>query len=122
MPETRTARIFRPARTATQSGRAGTRLWRLSFEPRAARRVEPLMGWTASADMDQQVRLTFETREAAVEFAERNGIAYVVDDPQPRRSPPKAYADNFRHDRVTARQTGPAGPPSDSAPREPGEG
>ena len=103
MTETRTARIFRPARTATQSGRAGTRRWRLAFEPHQARQVEPLMGWTASADMDQEVRLTFATREAAVAFAERNGIAYRVDEPQKRRVRPKAYADNFRYDRVLTR-------------------
>ena len=70
-----TARIYKPGRTAMQSGQAGTRRWVLDYEPEE-RDIEPLMGWTASADMKQQVRLRFGTKEEAIAFAEREGIAY----------------------------------------------
>ena len=63
-----TARIFKPAKTAMQSGFANTKDWVLEFEPEEARTVEPLMGWTSSTDMKQQLTLRFRTREEAVAY------------------------------------------------------
>ncbi len=57
-----TARIYKPARTAMQSGRAKTKEWVLDYEPEQPRSVEPLMGWTSSGDMKQQARLQFDTK------------------------------------------------------------
>ena len=90
------ARIYRPAKTAMQSGQARTRLWVLEFEGAAAREVDPLMGWTSSTDMRAQVRLEFESKEEAIAYATREGLAYRVEevDPAPRRV--AAYSDNFR--------------------------
>mgnify|MGYP001163483730 CR=1 FL=1 len=104
------ARIFQPAKGATQSGSGRTKRWVLAFEPGSPRHVEPLMGWTASADMDQEVRLTFANKDAAVAFARKHGLSYSLDEPQRRRVRPKNYSDNFRYDRVFARGTGPARP------------
>jgi len=94
-----TARIYQPARTAMQSGQANTKEWMLDYEPEQPRAVEPLMGWTSSGDMRQQVRLSFDTKEEAIAYCERHGIAYEVELPQERRVKPKAYADNFRFGR-----------------------
>ena len=55
------ARIYVPAKNAMQSGRARTRQWVLEYEPERPREIEPLMGWTASADMRQQLSLDFDT-------------------------------------------------------------
>ena len=66
-----------------QSGRARTRDWVVRFEPKAARRIDPLMGWTSSSDTDQQVTMRFPTREAAVAYCERRGISYQVLEPPP---------------------------------------
>ncbi len=89
------ARIHRPAKTAMQSGRAKTQLWELTFAPATARTPDPLMGWTQSTDMNGQVRLSFETREAAVAYATRHGIAFeVLPEEKPARIV-KSYADNF---------------------------
>jgi hypothetical protein len=98
MPE---ARIYQPCRTAMQQGQAKTRHWLLEYEQTKPRGHDPVMGWTSSADTRQQLRLTFETREDAVAFAERNAIAYRVVEPERRRPRKKAYADNFRFDRVS---------------------
>jgi ETC complex I subunit conserved region len=90
------ARIYKPARTAMQSGTANVKGWVLDYEPELPREVEPLMGWTSSADMKQEVRLRFDTKEEAIAYCERNGIAYQVFDakePSPRRG--LSYADNF---------------------------
>jgi hypothetical protein len=93
------ARIYSPAKTATQSGRGKTHEWILEFVPETARSIEPLMGYTSSSDMKQQVRLRFETQDEAVAYAKRNGIAYRVEAQQTRRVPKIAYSDNFRYDR-----------------------
>ncbi len=61
-----TARIYKPAKTAMQSGHAKTKDWVIDFEPEEPRRIEPLMGWTASSDMKQQLRLRFPTKEEAI--------------------------------------------------------
>ena len=101
-----TARIYKPAKTAMQSGRAKTHLWVLEFEPSAAKRPDRLMGWVGSADMQcDQVRLKFPSREEAASFAERHGIAYRVQVPRERAVKPKSYADNFRPDRVSGNWT-----------------
>ncbi len=94
------ARIYQPARTATQSGRANTRHWLLEFEPGAPKVLDPLTGWTGSADTSGQVLLKFATREEAVAYAERHAIAYEVEAPAVRRPRPKSYAANFRWNRV----------------------
>lgn len=94
------ARIYRPAKTAMQSGRAGTRSWVLEYEPEQPREVEPLMGWTSSADMKQQLSLRFPSKEAAIAYAERNDIPYRLFEPGPRRRRPKSYADNFKYGRI----------------------
>ena len=94
------ARIYRPAKTAMQSGRAGSKDWVLEFEPESARRVEPLMGWTSSGDMRGQVRLNFETKEDAIAYARRQRLMYTLEEPRERRPHNKAYADNFRTGRA----------------------
>ena len=93
------ARIYKPARTAMQSGAAKTKQWALDYEPAEPREVEPLMGWTSSGDMCQQLRLRFDTKEEAIAYAERTGIPYRVMEPKPRRPVRKSYADNFRFGR-----------------------
>lgn len=94
------ARIYKPARTAMQSGTRRTRQWRLEFEPERPPEIEPLMGWTSSRDTIRQVRMEFPTREDAVAYAERHGIEYRVEDERTKREKKLAYADNFRTDRA----------------------
>lgn len=89
------ARIFRPARSAMQSGKAKTRVWMLEFAPASARLSDPLMGWTTSTDMKGQVRLAFDTREEAVAYAQRHGIPFEILIENDSKTIPKAYADNF---------------------------
>jgi hypothetical protein len=95
------ARIYKPAKTAMQSGEARTRRWILEFEPEQARRVEPLMGWTSSSDMQQQIRLRFASKEEAIAYCEKNGVAYQVFEPHGRAPKKMAYADNFSFKRTS---------------------
>jgi hypothetical protein len=83
-----TARIYRPARTATQSGSAKAKHWILEFEPTAPRQIDPLMGWTSSGDITSQVRLTFASKEEAISYVVKNRLSYRVEEsrPEPRNS------------------------------------
>ncbi|MEP9397352.1 ETC complex I subunit [Mesorhizobium sp. KR2-14] len=95
------ARIFSPAKTAMQSGKAKTGHWVLEFDPALPRRIDPLMGYTSSRDMKSQIRLTFGTKEEAIAYAEKHGIDYRVQEPKETARRQISYADNFRYDRRT---------------------
>jgi len=89
------ARIYRPAKSAMQSGKAKTKDWVLEFAPESARLPDPLMGWAQSKDMDGQIRLTFDARDEAIAYAQTHGIPFRVLEPKPVKRVIKAYADNF---------------------------
>ena len=89
------ARIYQPAKPAPQSGRFKTRLWLVEMEPRSRKEADRLIGWAGSDDTEQQLQLSFPSREAAVAYCERQGIPYSVYEPRPRVVRPQAYADNF---------------------------
>src|SRR5256886_16179876 len=89
------ARINKPGKTAMQWGPANTKEWVLDYEPEQPRVIEPLMGWTSSGDMKQQLTLRFHTKEEAVAYFERHGIPYQVIEPKEPVRRPGAYADNF---------------------------
>lgn len=95
------ARIYQPARNAMQSGTANSRDWVLEFVPSTAREVDPLMGWTSSGDTQAQVRLSFETKRAALDYAKSHGIDAVVQDPKKRKPiiRPGGYGENFATNR-----------------------
>ena len=90
------ARIFQQPKSAMQSGKAKTQTWILEFEQSEARKADPLMGWTGSGDTQSQVRLSFSSKEAAQDYAKRNGIAARVHSTPPKGLKLQAYADNFR--------------------------
>jgi hypothetical protein len=96
-----TARIFSPAKTATQSGRAKTGEWVLEYEPQSPRRIEPLMGYTSSTDTLAQVRMNFASADEAVAWCERNGVAYTLAPQQTMRRRRVTYSDNFAWTRKT---------------------
>jgi hypothetical protein len=96
-----TARIYRPSPTATQSA-PGAKPWILRFEPETPREIDPLMGWTSSSDMKSQIKLRFDTKEEAIEYAKRNGLAYRVEEPKPDAASHRlfSYSDNFKTARI----------------------
>ena len=97
-----TARIYQPSKTAMQSGQANTKAWVLDFEPAEPREIEPLMGWTSSGDMRQQIRLCFDSKEEAIAYCERHGMAYQVFETKPRARRVISYSDNFAFTRRDA--------------------
>lgn len=97
-----TVRIYRPAKTAMQSGKSGNaKAWVLEYEPVAPKKADALMGWLGSDDTTQQVRLKFDSREDAVAYAKRKGLDFqVFDEAKKKPVGTKNYADNFRFDKL----------------------
>lgn len=93
-------RIYRPAKSAMQSGHANSRKWIVEHEPAAPKEIDPLMGWVGTCDTRAQVKLRFDSKEQAVGYAKRKGLAFRVFDDNTRTIKAKNYADNFKFDRV----------------------
>ncbi len=95
------ARIYQPAKTAMSSGTAKSKQWVLEYAPASARDVDPLMGWTSSSDTQSQVRLKFDSKKAAVDYAAAHGIDAVVREPNTRKANIRkgGYGENFATNR-----------------------
>jgi len=91
-----TARISELDRKTTQSGKAIVGRWLLEFERQEPVKPDPLTGWNGSGDTRPQVRLNFASKDAAIAYCEKHGLAYHVVPASPVRLKIQAYADNFR--------------------------
>ncbi|KAI8899678.1 ETC complex I subunit conserved region-domain-containing protein [Globomyces pollinis-pini] len=92
----RTVRIYRPAKTAMQSGLAGMKNWKIDFDVQQ-RWGNELMGWSSSADALQALRVQFNTKEDAIAFAQKQGYNYVVEEPKETKFKVRSYAANFKY-------------------------
>ncbi|KAF1928019.1 uncharacterized protein M421DRAFT_421217 [Didymella exigua CBS 183.55] len=97
--QARQVRIYKPAKTATQSGNWTSEHWLMDWDVLAKghRWENPLMGWASSADFMNGHRLQFQSKEDAINFANKQGYEYFVQEPNVRKFVPKAYANNFTH-------------------------
>ena len=95
------AKIYLQSANAMQSGQKQPQ-WLLEFAPSAPLFIDPLMGWTGMTDTLQEVRLRFDTQEAAQEYASRNHIPFEVAEPKElkKRIKPKSYTANFAYNRI----------------------
>lgn len=99
-----TARIYRPARSATTSAPL-QRPWIVEFERRDRPALEPLMGWTTQSDPLATVRLTFPTLGSALDFVHEQGWPYELRDPAPHAIRPAG-----RRGRARRKPPGPVAP------------
>ena len=90
----RKAKIYKPTKTAMQSGKRNTKNWLLEFETLNTG-ISPLMGWESSSDTMSEVKLEFATKEQAINYAKKNNINYYIDEPQEPVIIKKSYSDNF---------------------------
>ena len=88
-------RIYQPTKNAMQSGRAKIDTWVLEYEPAEAKKADPLMGWIGSGDMNGQLKLTFPSKDQAVEYATKKGLTFRVLPQHKRKIKPKSYSENF---------------------------
>lgn len=90
-------RIYKPTKTAMQSGVANTKKWLLEFiYNKEAKKNDSLMGWFSSNDTLEEVKLKFEAKEAAIEFANANNYAFELIEPAKKKIIKRSYADNFK--------------------------
>ncbi len=89
--------IYKPAKSAMQSGHGKSNQWVLEYEPTSKRAPEDLMGWTSSSDTLNQVKLKFDTQAEAIEFAKKKGWQYMLPPAHKRKSRPRSYMDNFKY-------------------------
>ncbi|MDC0074841.1 ETC complex I subunit [Alphaproteobacteria bacterium] len=89
------ARIYKPSKSAMQSGSAHSSVWRLEYEMHEPREVEPLMGWTSLSDTSQQISLNFKSLDSAINFAKKENLEYYISNTNEKNYLLKSYADNF---------------------------
>ena len=90
----RKAKIYKPSKTAMQSGKRNTKNWLLVFDT-LNNSTNPLMGWETSKDTMSEVKLEFFTKEQAINYAKKNNIEYYIIESQKREIVKKSYTDNF---------------------------
>jgi len=88
------AKIYIPSKTAMQSGKNKTKNWILEFE-RKNTSNDHLMNWISSEDTQSQVKLTFDSKDEAIKYAEKNNIKFEIIEPKKSKTVIKSYADNF---------------------------
>ena len=90
------AKIFKPAKTAMQSGRSKFNKWVLKFSDKKNQLKDTMMGWNGGSGTISQIELKFSSKEEAVNYAKKTGIDYEVLETRERKVINKSYADNFK--------------------------
>ena len=90
-----TIKIYKPSKTSMQSGYKKTKLWLAEYISDVEKVKDSLMGWDSSLDTKSQIKLFFETKEQAIDWAKKNNYQYFVEEPKHRKIKPKNYASNF---------------------------
>ena len=88
------AKIYKPNKTAMQSGLGKINKWVLEFKTKDPIR-NPLMGWESSSDTYSELKLEFTSKDLAITYAKKNKIDFEIIEPKKRKIVKKSYADNF---------------------------
>lgn len=89
-------RIYKPTKSAMQSGKQNTKKWLLvPIEEKKVRSVNPLMGWTSVDNTESQLKLYFATKEEAEQYAKSQKFDYIIEEPKASSVKKKSYAANF---------------------------
>ena len=88
------AKIYKPSKTAMQSGTKKFEKWVIEFITDKPG-TNPLMGWESSTDTYSELKLEFNSKDLAIEYAKKNKIDYELIEPKTRKVNKKSYADNF---------------------------
>ena len=90
-----TIKIYKPSKTAMQSGLGKTKKWLAEYISDVDNVKDSLMGWNSSLDTQSQIKIFFETKEQAIAWAKNNNYQFFVEEPQIRKIKPKSYSANF---------------------------
>ena len=87
-------KIYKPAKTAMQSGKRNTKKWLLEFDTLDTQ-VNPLMGWESSIGTMSEVKLEFLSKDEAIKYAKKNKMDYYIVEPEKSKIVKKSYTENF---------------------------
>jgi hypothetical protein len=90
-----TIKIYKPSKTAMQSGLGKTKKWLAEYISNEETIKDNLMGWNSSSDTKSQIKVFFDSKEQAIEWAKNNNYQYFVEEPKVRKFKIKSYASNF---------------------------
>ena len=88
------AKIYKPTKTSMQSGIGSTRKWVLEYIDESTS-INPLMGWESSSNTLSELKLFFDNKDQAVDYANKNKIEFIVIENNQRSFVKKSYTDNF---------------------------
>ena len=95
-----TIKIYKPSKSSMQSGQRNTKKWLAEYISDYEQVKDTLMGWNSSLDTKSQIKVFFETKEQALEWAKKNNYQNFIEDPRKRKIKPKNYASNFDINRI----------------------
>jgi hypothetical protein len=87
--------IYKPAKSAEQSGTKKTKQWLLAYPP-GQKNIDPIMGWVGSKNTTQHIKIPFDTKEQAIDFAKHQKLDFQVIEPNIEKPIIKQYKDNFK--------------------------
>ncbi len=87
--------IYKPSKNAMQSGKVKTEQWVLEYEPESKKIIDNLIGWQGSDDMNQELKMFFDSKEDAISYAQKNEVMFEIIEPHERKVKPQSYAENF---------------------------
>ncbi len=88
-------KIYKPAKSAMQSGKKNKKWILAPVEENNTRSINPLMGWTSSNNTQTQIKISFSSKEEAINYAKNKGFDYKVEEETASQVKPKSYAQNF---------------------------
>ena len=90
-----TIKIYKPSKTSMQSGFGKTKKWLAEYQSNKDTYKDSLMNWNSSLDTKSQIKLFFDSKEKAIEWAKTNNYQYFVEEDKKRKILPKSYSYNF---------------------------
>ena len=77
--------IYKPSKSAMQSGVKKYNKWIIEFITQKPG-INPLMGWESSTDTYSELKLQFDNKELAIEYAKKNKINYEIIEPNIKKN------------------------------------
>ena len=79
-----------------QSGIKNTKKWYLESMDINERSLNLSFDWSSSKNIEDQIKISFNDLQSAIDFAEKNNLVYEVLVPNQSNQILKSYSDNFK--------------------------
>ena len=89
-------KIYKKSKSAMQSGIKNTKKWYLESMDINERSLNLSFDWSSSKNIEDQIKISFNDLQSAIDFAEKNNLVYEVLVPNQSNQILKSYSDNFK--------------------------